>query len=123
MKKIAVQGCSVEIKTQGLEGAVLISTPPSTHSKAGGAAVYRGDITVVAATVTETATGNTAVAVTATISGSSQNTKADGQPVILEGDKGTATAVPFVNPSGSPVGTKDVEFYIKSAGQDQALTE
>lgn len=122
MKKIAVQGCTVKITDTTLTGLPQIQTLPSEKTKAGGAKVYRGDLTVLAATITD-GSGNTATAVSITISGSSQKTIVDGQPVVLEGDSGKLENVIFYPPGSGKPSTHTVEFKITAAGQNTAETE
>lgn len=124
MKNIAVQGCTLKITDPTLTGAPQFApgVMPSQKAKAGGKSVYKGDLSVIIPTVTDTA-GNVAAGVTLTISGSSKKTKVEGAAAALEKDSGKATAVTFTHPSSGATATHDVEVEISAAGQSKTTTE
>lgn len=99
--------------------SVTISTPASQKVTAGNAGVYAGDLAVIIPMGVKCLNQYTTTAPgVATVKASGSPTS-NNQKLVLLGDKGTASAVPNVAPSGSPppTGTVDLTVEIVDAGQ------
>ena len=84
LRNIAVQGCTLS------EPTAQITTPPSTKVKAGGKSVYKGKITIQisgysSSVITVPGSGSGSEQ----LKGSAKYVKAEGEPVVLEGDQVT----------------------------------
>lgn len=121
MKNIAVLGCTLKL-SQGT-GAITITSVPSLKSFTSGKAIYRGNLSFTVSgftggdiTVPGSGTGSGSIVSTAT------KNKADGQFVMLEGDKATGVVITGLKPAGTSTVpafcTIDVE--INNAGQSDA---
>lgn len=86
MKKIAVNGCTVEITDPLIEASeIKILTQPSKNSFIDDKGIYCGTLIVVLNGLTYN--GYSLATLTLTIDGTSKNSTIDGQSVVLEGDE------------------------------------
>lgn len=108
-KYIAVQGCTLECTPAA---TAQITTSPSTTTKAGGKACYRGSLTINVTNATAVTDGNGTG--TGTITGSAQEVKIDGQPAVLEGD---GVQITVSGTSGGQPASGTVTVKISRAGQ------
>jgi hypothetical protein len=119
VKPIAVQGCAIKPLVAPLSLASYAFGGPSAKVKAGGNFAYRGP-TQVTAVVMMAGYSIAGTPNVFTIRPASQKVRADGQPVLLEGDTSDPLTMTF---NGGPQGssaTASVTLEIQSAGQTAA---
>lgn len=114
MKCVAVEGCTFSFQ-QGA-GQVQVVSQPSQKVKAEGKGVYAGQLQVQVQNYTggSISSGGSGVA---SIAGSSQYVKAEGQAVLLEGDN-VQIVLSGTSATGSPTTQNDV-IQIEKAGQQK----
>lgn len=118
MKKIAVDGCTVEITDPSIKALEIeIITQPSKNSFIDDKGIYCGTLTVVLNSLTYN--GYSLETLTLTINGSSKNSTIDGQSVVLEGDE-SKNLVPstFTAEAEPPTIEGLVNIRITKANQD-----
>lgn len=120
-KLIAVDQFVITITPPTITGTPpTIMPPPSTIVKAGGLGVYSGVLTISYATMTDPSLG-VAPLVSFTLAPTATKVMVGKMPVVLQGDKATATAA-FTLPGTPPVTTTiPVTIEVSVAGQTKVF--
>lgn len=128
MNYIAVQGCELEFVNPAHSGDIKIETTPSQKVLADGKGVYHGTLQITIANFTGgdiTVSKSGATVTPGTLNGGSTTTKAEGDPVVLQGDTSEDITVVGLKPQGNTTvtATATTKVKIKKAGQTKAKAE